>query len=113
MQSRLEGCLTLLERSRRRRNGAKPVIEWSAPPETSFERPCHGVYESCKHRECVIKTVQKPTEKITDDSQPSNSKEAQTPVVAPIAEGFRTARQQLKLQEFQVKCGYVSWGALH
>lgn len=98
MQNRLDGCLKLLDRSRRRRNGTKPVVEWLTPPETSFERPCHGVYESCNHRECFIKTAQKPTEKITDDPQPSNSKTNPTSDVAPTCEDLSSAQKQLLLQ---------------
>lgn len=98
MQNRLDCCLKLLGRSRRRRKGSKPVVEWSTPPENYFEKPCHGVYESCKERECVIKTAQKPTEKITDDPKPSKLKTNETPAVEPTGESFITAWKQLELQ---------------
>lgn len=102
IMERLDGCQKLLQSSRRQRgHGTKFTINWPSSGETIIERPCRGLYESCKHSEFVINNVQSK-EKIVD--KPSSSSTANSPpAAAPAYEGFRTARQQLMLQDLQVK----------
>lgn len=100
---RLGGCQKLLQSSRRdrgRRN--KFTINWPTPSETIFERPCRGVYESCKQSEFIINNVQSK-EKIADKPISSSTANSPPAAAAPAYEGFRTAREQLMLQDLQVK----------
>lgn len=102
MTERLCGCQKLLQSSRRDRgHGSEFTINWPTPSEKIFERPCRGLYESCKQSEYKINNVQ-PKEKIVDKPI-SSSTAISPPAASPVYEGFRTAREQLMLQDLQVK----------
>ncbi|KAH8403343.1 hypothetical protein KR222_011074, partial [Zaprionus bogoriensis] len=106
-QQRLDSCQRLLERSRRRwGRGASVALVWPEPEPSAaeLERPCRGFYESCKHDEFTIDTVQQPKEVITEKlpvNCPAKTTTTTTAAGPPAYDGFRTAREQLLLQDMQ------------
>ncbi|XP_034474455.1 fidgetin-like protein 1 [Drosophila innubila] len=103
IKERLAGCKQLLAQSRRCRRGTRISLEWTIPALISFERPCLGTYESCKHDEVALNELHRQKASTNVEKLIQNEVSKPATDVASNFDGFRTAREQLMLHDAQKK----------
>ncbi|XP_030384328.1 fidgetin-like protein 1 [Scaptodrosophila lebanonensis] len=129
-EERLANCQNLLAHSRRSRNGTEKLsmpMQWTIPEPSVFESKCRGKYQSCQYDEITNEELLEISRNIVTDNNSfesenlstsstfkssfgsSNATTSRQPLAAVEADSesttilthFRTAREELILQELQ------------